>query len=146
MWLLVLLAGAAGAWYFDTAERSGRDVNGGASSGAPAPLPTINDLRSGTRSTALRSIGTPQERTLKAVDLNAASLEELQTIPGIDKAYAERIVAGRPYREMKDLERTGIPQPVLRQISPPAMIRAAAPGPIAAPPKTAPVPPRTSRP
>ena len=108
-------------------------------------LPTVNDFRSGP-SPALQPTGTPQGRTLKTIDLNTASLEELQTIPGINNEYAEKIVAGRPYREMKELERTGIPRPVLGQISPPAIIRAAAAGPIATPSKAAPIPPRASRP
>jgi DNA uptake protein ComE-like DNA-binding protein len=31
------------------------------------------------------------------IDINSASAATLQTLPGISKAQAERIVAGRPY-------------------------------------------------
>lgn len=39
------------------------------------------------------------------VDLNAASLAELDGLPGIGPVLAERIVAGRPYRRLGDLDR-----------------------------------------
>jgi hypothetical protein len=57
------------------------------------------------------------------VDLNTASLAELETLPGITSDYADQIVAGRPYGSMHELERTGIPRAILDQISPPAIIR-----------------------
>jgi hypothetical protein len=73
--------------------------------------------RSAPRGTSARA------RMVKAIDLNSAPVAELQTIPGITAAYAESILKGRPYVSMADLERTGIPQSVLNQISPPAIIR-----------------------
>lgn len=39
----------------------------------------------------------------KLVDINSASLAQLQTLPGIDRAQAERIVGGRPYLSKGDL-------------------------------------------
>ena len=33
----------------------------------------------------------------KVVDINSAGKEELKTLPGIDDAKAEKIIAGRPY-------------------------------------------------
>jgi DNA uptake protein ComE-like DNA-binding protein len=36
-------------------------------------------------------------KTIKAVDINSASKAELKTLPGIDDALAEKIIAGRPY-------------------------------------------------
>ena len=59
----------------------------------------------------------------KVVELNSATLAEVETIPGITPDYARRIVAGRPYRSMNDLARTGIPRSILDDISPPAVIR-----------------------
>ncbi|MBI5259888.1 MAG: helix-hairpin-helix domain-containing protein [Burkholderiales bacterium] len=39
----------------------------------------------------------------KLVDINSASVQQLSTLPGIGKADAERIVAGRPYLTKADL-------------------------------------------
>jgi len=61
-------------------------------------------------------------RYFKDVDLNAASLEELETLPGITPDQARKILGGRPYRSMQELERVGIPHDIVEQISPPAII------------------------
>jgi hypothetical protein len=62
-------------------------------------------------------------REQAVVDLNTASLTEIETLPGITPDYARKIIAGRPYQKIDDLTRAGIPRQIVEEISPPAVIR-----------------------
>ena len=44
----------------------------------------------------------------RTLDINSASVEELQALPGIGPALAKRIVEGRPYRAKNELEQKKI--------------------------------------
>jgi competence protein ComEA len=52
------------------------------------------------------------------VDLNAASPDQLEALPGIGKATAKKIIAGRPYTSVGDLSRAGVSAKTISKISP----------------------------
>ncbi len=46
---------------------------------------------------------------LGKLNLNRATIEQIQRLPGVGVVWALRILAGRPYQSIGDLGRTGVP-------------------------------------
>ena len=72
----------------------------------------------GAPSTAQKAEKPAKAEAAAKIDLNTATSEQLQTLPGIGEAYAKRLVATRPYASIKDLAKTGIPAATLAKIKP----------------------------
>lgn len=67
-----------------------------------------------TTSTAKAKTATPASEKL---DINSATKEQLQALPGIGDAYSQTIIANRPYRTKRDLvTKKVIPQATYEKI------------------------------
>jgi DNA uptake protein ComE-like DNA-binding protein len=52
------------------------------------------------------------------LDPNTATREELTKLPRVGDKTAERIIAGRPYKKLEELERAGIAKKLLEELRP----------------------------
>jgi hypothetical protein len=55
---------------------------------------------------------------LPKLDINTASLAQLQKLPGLNEATAKKIIAGRPYKSLDELEKAGLSKPTIDKLAP----------------------------
>ena len=63
---------------------------------------------SNTAPSATSTAKTASTSKANLLDINSATMEQLDALPGIGEAYAKRIVDGRPYKMKTDLVRRKI--------------------------------------
>jgi competence protein ComEA len=59
----------------------------------------------------------PKAIAAATVDLNTATMAQLEGLPGIGPAMAKKIIAGRPYKSVDDLANAGLPAKTVNKIS-----------------------------
>jgi competence protein ComEA len=99
------------------------------------PLVTVSAAKAAEPAAAAPGKSAKPAESGKLIDLNNASQHELETLPGIGKISADKIIAGRPYAAINDLTKAGISEKniamikALVTINPPQKAAAAAEGP-----------------
>jgi DNA uptake protein ComE-like DNA-binding protein len=82
--------------------------------GASAALIVALLLIAGVREAAAAA----EAKTAKKLDINKASAAELEGLPGIGPALAKKIIAGRPYKTINDLSKSGVSTNEIHKIDP----------------------------
>jgi DNA uptake protein ComE-like DNA-binding protein len=62
-----------------------------------------------SKSSKSKSASTAHISSAEKVDVNTATLKDLEVLPGVGTVMAQKIIAGRPYNSVAELRRAGIP-------------------------------------
>jgi len=88
----------------------------GAAVSTPAGASTAAPANTGTEGNGSQS-ATQAASPATLVDLNSATEKELDALPGVGKATAAKIIAGRPYASVDDLAKAGVPKATIAKLT-----------------------------
>jgi DNA uptake protein ComE-like DNA-binding protein len=80
-----------------------------------ALVPTADAARSA--SPKHKTTAVSHKASAEKVDINTASLKDLEDLPGIGTVMAQKIMAGRPYKSVADLKHAGIPPGTIKGLT-----------------------------
>src|SRR4029077_19807686 len=86
-------------------------------SGAAASAPT----KAATTATTTHPLPAKPAKTANTnakVDLNTGSEKDLESLAGVGRAPAKKIMAGRPYSSVDDLSKAGVSASTIKKIAP----------------------------
>ena len=78
------------------------------------------------------------------VDINNATIAQLEGLPGVSATTAKKIVAGRPYTVVGDLSKAGVSAKVIADVTPLVIVGTPSATPATAAPKTGTKPPKAA--
>jgi DNA uptake protein ComE-like DNA-binding protein len=74
-----------------------------------------------------KTASTTTTTTTDKVDLNTATEKQLEELPGVGPATAQKIITGRPYAKVEDLSKAGVSASTIAKITPLVTVGGAAP-------------------
>ena len=73
-----------------------------------APAPKAKPAKPPEATAAKKETAAKPAAKLELVDLNSATKDQLMAVPGIGDTYADKIIAGRPYKSKAELKSKNI--------------------------------------
>jgi DNA uptake protein ComE-like DNA-binding protein len=105
-----------------SSSKKSKSSKASASTSSAAPEKPASESTSSKKATAEPKSSAGTETHGGRIDVNTASEKELEDLPGIGASSARKIIAGRPYKSLDDLSRSGVAASSLEKARPHLMV------------------------